>query len=63
MKKELRDQQGDIKSMSPGLPRSISRLPVQRGVSQCRFLVGATTVRIHELGYADRPPSPDELTA
>ena len=23
--------------------------------------VGATTVRIHELGYADRPPSPEEL--
>ena len=23
--------------------------------------IGATTVRIHELGYEDRPPSPDEL--
>jgi len=23
--------------------------------------VGATTVRVHELGYADRPPDPDEL--
>lgn len=23
--------------------------------------VGATTVRIHELGFADRPPTPDEL--
>jgi N-acyl-D-amino-acid deacylase len=23
--------------------------------------VGATTVRIHELGYADRPPTPEEL--
>ena len=23
--------------------------------------VGATTVRIHEVGYDDRPPTPDEL--
>lgn len=35
---------------------------VQRGVScNVASFVGATTVRIHELGYADRPPTPDEL--
>ena len=29
---------------------------MQRGL-----LVGATTVRVHVLGYADRPPAADEL--
>jgi N-acyl-D-amino-acid deacylase len=35
---------------------------VRRGVS-CNLasFVGATTVRIHELGHEDRPPTPDEL--
>jgi N-acyl-D-aspartate/D-glutamate deacylase len=35
---------------------------VARGVSvNVASLVGAATVRIHELGYEDRPPTPDEL--
>jgi N-acyl-D-amino-acid deacylase len=35
---------------------------VKRGTSpNIASFVGATTVRIHELGYADRPPTPDEL--
>jgi len=35
---------------------------VARGVSpNVASFVGATTVRIHELGYENRPPSPDEL--
>jgi N-acyl-D-amino-acid deacylase len=34
----------------------------RRGVSpNIASFVGATTVRIHELGYADRPPTGDEL--
>lgn len=34
----------------------------RRGVStNVASLVGATTVRIHELGFEDRPPTPDEL--
>ncbi|RMF55715.1 MAG: D-aminoacylase, partial [Bacteroidetes bacterium] len=34
----------------------------RRGVSpNVASFVGATTVRIHELGYANRPPTPDEL--
>jgi N-acyl-D-aspartate/D-glutamate deacylase len=34
----------------------------KRGVStNVASFVGATTVRIHEIGYADRPPTPDEL--
>jgi N-acyl-D-amino-acid deacylase len=35
---------------------------VRRGVSpNVASFVGATTVRIHVLGYEDRPPTPDEL--
>lgn len=35
---------------------------VGRGISpNIASFVGATTVRIHELGYQDRPPTPDEL--
>ncbi len=34
----------------------------RRGVSpNVASFVGATTVRVHELGYADRPPTPEEL--
>jgi N-acyl-D-amino-acid deacylase len=34
----------------------------RKGVSpNVASFVGATTVRIHEIGYADRPPAPDEL--
>jgi len=36
---------------------------VGRGVSpNVASFVGATTVRVHELGYANRPPSAEELT-
>ena len=35
---------------------------VERGVSaNVASFVGATTVRIHELGFEDRPPTPEEL--
>ena len=35
---------------------------VKRGVScNVASFVGATTVRVHEIGYADRPPTPAEL--
>jgi N-acyl-D-amino-acid deacylase len=34
----------------------------RKGIStNVASFVGATTVRIHELGYADRPPTPEEL--
>ena len=34
----------------------------RRGISpNVASFVGATTVRVHELGYANRPPTPDEL--
>ena len=35
---------------------------VKRGVScNVASFIGATTVRVHELGYADRPPNAGEL--
>jgi len=35
---------------------------VQHGIScNVASFVGATSVRIHEIGYADRPPTPEEL--
>jgi N-acyl-D-amino-acid deacylase len=35
---------------------------VSKGIStNVASFVGATTVRVHEVGFADRPPTPDEL--
>jgi N-acyl-D-amino-acid deacylase len=63
MKREMRDQQGDIKYAIEWttLAEYLDHL-VQRGVScNVASFVGATTVRVHEIGYADRPPTPAEL--
>jgi N-acyl-D-amino-acid deacylase len=63
MKKEAREQQGDIKYPIEWttLAEYLDYL-VKRGVScNVASFIGATTVRVHELGYADRPPSPEEL--
>lgn len=63
MKKGSREQQGDIQ-----YPIEWTTLGdyldylVHRGVScNVASFVGATTVRTHELGYANRPPTPEEL--
>ena len=63
MKRELLAGQGDLKypitwttlgEYLEGLER--------KGIStNIASFVGATTVRIHEIGYADREPTPDEL--
>jgi N-acyl-D-amino-acid deacylase len=58
-----RDRQGDIKYTIEWttLGEYLAFLE-RRGVScNVASFVGATTVRIHELGYADRPPTADEL--
>jgi N-acyl-D-amino-acid deacylase len=63
MRAEMIEQQADIKFDIPWttLGEYLSHLQV-RGVScNVASFVGATTVRIHELGYDDRPPSADEL--
>ena len=63
MKEDALRHQGDIKypidwttlgEYLDGLTR--------RGIStNVASFVGATTVRVHEIGYADRPPTPEEL--
>ncbi len=63
MKQDMREQQGDIKFAIEWttLAQYLDYL-VKRGVScNVASFVGATTVRIHELGYANRPPTPAEL--
>ena len=63
MKKEAKEQQGDIKYDIDWttLAQYLDRL-VARGVTpNVASFIGATTVRIHELGYADREPTAEEL--
>ena len=63
MKRAAVDQQGDIKYDVPWttLGEYLGYLE-RRGVSlNVASFVGATTARIHEVGYVDRPPTPDEL--
>jgi len=63
MKAELVERQVDIRYPVTWttLGEYLDHL-VERGVStNVASFVGATTVRIHELGYEDRPPAPAEL--
>ncbi len=63
MKKEMLEEQGDIKFDVEWttLGEYLSHLE-ERGVSvNIASFVGATTVRIHEIGYDDREPTPEEL--
>jgi N-acyl-D-amino-acid deacylase len=63
MKRQMREQQGDIKYTVEWttLGEYLEHL-VGRGVfCNVASFVGATTVRVHEVGYADRPPTPEEL--
>ena len=63
MKKTMVEQQGDIKFdvRWTTLGEYLDHL-VARGIStNVASFVGATTVRIHEIGFEDRPPTPQEL--
>ena len=63
MKREAVEQQSDFK-FDIGWTTLGEYLDyvVKRGISpNVASFVGATTVRVHELGYADRPPTPEEL--
>ncbi|MCE7943039.1 MAG: D-aminoacylase [Chlorobi bacterium CHB1] len=63
MKQEEKAQQGDIKYDIPWttLGEYLDYLAA-RGIStNIASFVGATTVRIHEVGYDNRPPTPEEL--
>lgn len=63
MKREQTEQQGDLRydidwtTLGEYL-ESLERRGIANNVAS---FVGATTVRIHELGYDDRPPTPEEL--
>ncbi|HWB09482.1 MAG TPA: D-aminoacylase [Pirellulales bacterium] len=64
MKADLKKSQGDLKFdvAWTTLAEYLEHLE-KRGVScNVASFVGATTVRIHELGYADRKPTPQELS-
>jgi N-acyl-D-amino-acid deacylase len=63
MKKEMVERQGDIKYPVKWttLGQYLDYL-ARRGIAcNVASFVGATTVRIHEIGYSDRPPTPEEL--
>jgi len=63
MKERLRASQGDFKYDVEWttLAEYLDHL-VAKGISpNIASTVGATTVRIHEIGYEDRPPTADEL--
>jgi len=63
MKRDIATLQGDIKYSIKWttLGEYLDHL-VKRGVScNVASFIGASTVRVHEIGYADRPPTPAEL--
>jgi N-acyl-D-amino-acid deacylase len=63
MKQDMVEQQGDIKFdvKWTTLNQYLEHL-VERGIAcNVASFVGATTVRVHEIGYANRPPTPEEL--
>ncbi|HEV8242150.1 MAG TPA: D-aminoacylase [Thermoanaerobaculia bacterium] len=63
MKKEAAEQQGDIRyPISWTTLGEYLEMLEKKGISMnVASFVGATTVRVHELGYADREPTPEEL--
>jgi N-acyl-D-amino-acid deacylase len=63
MKQDLQGRQGDLRfTVSWTTLGEYLESLVRRGVSpNIASFVGATTLRIHELGYADRAPTPAEL--
>jgi N-acyl-D-amino-acid deacylase len=63
MRRQMIEDEGDIKYDVPWttLGEYLEHL-VKKGVSpNVASFVGATTLRIHEIGYADRPPTSAEL--
>lgn len=63
MRAQLVAQQGDLKYDVPWttLGEYLDYV-VSRGIAtNVASFVGATTVRVHEIGYTDRPPTPEEL--
>jgi N-acyl-D-amino-acid deacylase len=63
MKKEAVEQQGDIKyPITWTTLGEYLEMLEKKGISpNVASFVGATTVRVHEVGYENRPPTPEEL--
>jgi N-acyl-D-amino-acid deacylase len=63
MKKEAVEEQGDIRYdiTWTTLGEYLDFLAARGIAPNVASFIGATTVRVHELGYADRPPTPEEL--
>ncbi|HEX3127737.1 MAG TPA: D-aminoacylase [Thermoanaerobaculia bacterium] len=63
MKKESVEQQGDIKyPINWTTLGEYLEMLEKKGISpNVASFVGATTLRIHEVGYENRPPKPEEL--
>jgi N-acyl-D-amino-acid deacylase len=63
MKKETVEQQGDVKYPVTWttLGEYLDQVAARGIAPNVASFVGATTVRIHEVGYANRPPTPEEL--
>ena len=63
MKKEALESQGDLRyPIEWTTLAEYQEWLVKRGISpNIASFVGATTVRVHEIGYADRAPTPEEL--
>jgi N-acyl-D-amino-acid deacylase len=63
MRKQMLDDEGDLKYDIPWttLGEYLEHLEKKGIAENVASFVGATTVRIHEIGYADRPPTPEEL--
>jgi N-acyl-D-amino-acid deacylase len=63
MKRDLVEQQGDVKFdvTWTTLGDYFATLEKKGIAPNVASFVGATTVRVHEVGYDDRPPTPEEL--
>ena len=63
MRAQMLARQGDLKFAIPWttLDEYLQHLVTQGVATNVASFVGATTVRVHELGYQDRPPSDAEL--
>jgi N-acyl-D-aspartate/D-glutamate deacylase len=63
MKVTMKEQQGDIRYDIEWttLGEYLEYLENRGIATNVASFIGATTVRMHEIGYADRPPTPEEL--
>jgi len=63
MREEMHERQGDIQYDIPWttLGEYLEFLEAQGISPNVASFLGATTLRVHEVGYEDRPPTPEEL--